>query len=61
MTAGKDADRNKPTYVSLLGLQGARDRAQSLHQRAQAALRRANLPDGRYLAALADRIVERES
>ncbi len=30
-TAGKDADSNKPTYVSLLGLQAARDMAQRLH------------------------------
>ncbi|MET0544459.1 MAG: polyprenyl synthetase family protein, partial [Variovorax sp.] len=29
-TAGKDADNDKPTYVSLLGLDGARERAQSL-------------------------------
>ena len=33
-TAGKDADSNKPTYVSLLGLQGARDMAQRLHREA---------------------------
>ena len=30
-TAGKDADNDKPTYVSLLGIQGARDMAQRLH------------------------------
>ena len=30
-TAGKDADNGKPTYVSLLGIQGARDMAQRLH------------------------------
>lgn len=30
-TAGKDADNDKPTYVSLLGMQGARDMAQRLH------------------------------
>jgi len=33
-TAGKDADSNKPTYVSLLGIQGARDMAQRLHREA---------------------------
>ena len=33
-TAGKDADNNKPTYVSLLGIQGARDMAQRLHREA---------------------------
>ena len=32
-TAGKDADNGKPTYVSLLGMQGARDMAQRLHRR----------------------------
>ncbi len=31
-TAGKDADNGKPTYVSLLGIQGARDMAQRLHR-----------------------------
>jgi farnesyl diphosphate synthase len=30
-TAGKDADNDKPTYVSLLGIQGARDMARRLH------------------------------
>ena len=33
-TAGKDADNDKPTYVSLLGLQGAKDMAQRLHTEA---------------------------
>ncbi|MDZ4202020.1 MAG: farnesyl diphosphate synthase [Gallionella sp.] len=33
-TAGKDADNDKPTYVSLLGIQGARDMAQDLHSEA---------------------------
>jgi farnesyl diphosphate synthase len=33
-TAGKDADNDKPTYVSLLGMQGARDMAKGLHQEA---------------------------
>jgi len=33
-TAGKDADNDKPTYVSLLGIQGARDMAQQLHREA---------------------------
>ena len=33
-TAGKDADNDKPTYVSLLGLQQARDMAQRLHREA---------------------------
>lgn len=33
-TAGKDADNDKPTYVSLLGLVGAREMAQRLHAEA---------------------------
>ena len=33
-TAGKDAESDKPTYVSLLGIQGARDMAQRLHREA---------------------------
>ncbi|MDO8810423.1 MAG: polyprenyl synthetase family protein [Gallionella sp.] len=33
-TAGKDADNDKPTYVSLLGIQGARNMAQRLHREA---------------------------
>ena len=37
-TAGKDADNDKPTYVSLLGLAGARDMADRLHQEAQQSL-----------------------
>ena len=31
-TAGKDADNGKPTYVTLLGVQAARDMAQQLHR-----------------------------
>ena len=33
-TAGKDADNDKPTYVSLLGIHGARDMARRLHREA---------------------------
>ncbi len=58
-TAGKDAERNKPTYVSALGAAGARDLAQELRQSAYAAL------DGfgsaaQRLRQLADFIVQRE-
>jgi farnesyl diphosphate synthase len=60
-TAGKDADQNKPTYVSLLGLEGARQRAQSLHAQAHAALKRGEFADSSWLATLADRVVERDS
>jgi farnesyl diphosphate synthase len=60
-TAGKDADQNKPTYVSLLGLDGARARAAVLHERARAALEISGVPDQRWLGMLADRVVDRES
>ncbi len=57
-TAGKDAQQNKPTYVSLLGVAEAKKLAESLRQDAQAAL------DGfgakaQRLRALADFIVLR--
>ena len=60
-TAGKDIDANKPTYVSVLGLAAARRHAEDLRQQAQAALRASGLDDTRHLAALADKVVERES
>ncbi len=60
-TAGKDADQNKPTYVSVLSLDGARRRADALHQRARAALERSEVADRHWLAMLADRVVERQS
>ena len=37
-TAGKDADNNKPTYVTLLGLTAAKSYAKQLHHEALAAL-----------------------
>ncbi len=37
-TAGKDEKDDKPTWVSLLGLDGARERAANLHKEALAAL-----------------------
>ncbi len=60
-TAGKDADCNKPTYVSLLGLDGARQRAADLHTRALNALQRSGLADTDLLRQLADRVVDRTS
>ncbi len=33
-TQGKDQDNNKPTYPALLGLSGAKEKAQELHQQA---------------------------
>jgi farnesyl diphosphate synthase len=37
-TAGKDAAQGKPTYVALLGIDGARTRVRALHAEANAAL-----------------------
>ena len=58
-TAGKDAANDKPTYVSLLGLDQARAHAAELCALAHAALARSGLPDTRALAALADMVVSR--
>jgi farnesyl diphosphate synthase len=58
-TAGKDAAADKPTYVSLLGLEPARAHADELLGEAHAALARSGLPDTRALAALADMVVRR--
>jgi farnesyl diphosphate synthase len=60
-TAGKDVDANKPTYVSVLGLEAARRQAVQLRDRAQDALRRSGLAGTVTLAQLADMVVERES
>jgi farnesyl diphosphate synthase len=37
-TAGKDAEQDKPTYVTLLGAQAARNMAAELHREAREAL-----------------------
>ena len=60
-TAGKDMDANKPTYVSVLGLEAARRQAAELRDRAQDALRRSGLAGTATLSQLADMVVERES
>ena len=60
-TAGKDAAQEKPTYVSLLGLDGARAEAQRLLVEALAALARCGLADTAALHALARMVVERDS
>ena len=60
-TAGKDLDANKPTYVSLLGLEAAMRHAWDLRDQAQAALARSGLADTTWLAMLADKVVERDS
>jgi farnesyl diphosphate synthase len=58
-TAGKDAENDKPTYVSLLGIQGARDMAHRLHREAQDALTEFGASAQR-LRELADFIVLRK-
>jgi farnesyl diphosphate synthase len=60
-TAGKDAQHDKPTYVSLLGLERSRAYAQELLAQALAALEASALPDTRALAALAHMVVTREN
>jgi farnesyl diphosphate synthase len=60
-TAGKDAANDKPTYVSLLGLEEAKSYAQSLLREALDALRSTNLSHTHTLAALAERVVNRNT
>ena len=58
-TVGKDAAANKPTYVTLLGLEPAQTLAKELHREAVNAI--APLGEsGRYLVGLADFIVLRD-
>ncbi len=59
-TAGKDAAQDKPTYVSLLGLERSRGHAQELLAQALGALDRSGLPDTRALRAIADMVVNRD-
>jgi farnesyl diphosphate synthase len=58
-TAGKDAAENKPTYVSIMGLDGSRHLLQSLRDQAHAALLPLGPSAGR-LASIADYIVGRD-
>ena len=60
-TAGKDAEHDKPTYVSLMGLTGARAYAQTLHEEALCALTNTGLADTRILQGLADMVVQRSN
>ncbi len=59
-TAGKDAADNKPTYVSILGLEASRALAQQLRADAHAALETFGA-QARRLRELADLIVERKA
>jgi farnesyl diphosphate synthase len=58
-TAGKDAAQGKPTFVAILGVAGARERAAELNVEAHAALAPLGAA-GRRLAELADWIVLRD-
>ena len=60
-TAGKDLEQNKPTYVQLMGLQGARDCAQELRAQARDALAGSGLTSTEALSMLADKVVDREN
>jgi farnesyl diphosphate synthase len=60
-TAGKDAEQDKPTYVSVLGLARSRAYAQELLVQALSALDASGLSDTRALRALADMVVNRAS
>jgi len=60
-TAGKDQDANKPTYVSVLGLERARRYAVELRDQAHAALQASGLTHADLLHVLADKVVERDN
>lgn len=60
-TAGKDAVQNKPTFVSLLGLDASKAYAQTLLEQALRALKDSGLPDTRALQALAEMVVVRST
>ena len=59
-TAGKDAAADKPTYVSLLGLDAARAEAAALLERSLVALQGSGLADTAALRALAHMVVDRD-
>jgi farnesyl diphosphate synthase len=58
-TAGKDADQQKPTFVSLLGLDKSSEYADKLLQQALDALKSTGLKDTRALQSLAYMVVNR--
>lgn len=59
-TAGKDAAANKPTFVSLMGLEGAREFARQLHQEALDSLSIWG-DNADLLRAIASKVVNRDS
>jgi farnesyl diphosphate synthase len=60
-TAGKDQHANKPTYVSVLGLEEAARHARALRDEALARLDAGGLASAARLCQLADMLVERSS
>jgi farnesyl diphosphate synthase len=60
-TAGKDAANDKPTYVSLLGLNRAQEYAEQLLHEALKALQDSGLASAHTLVALAQRVVNRKT
>jgi geranylgeranyl pyrophosphate synthase len=62
-TAGKDEAADKPTYVALMGLEGAKTYADALTAQAMQALADTGLPEARLAAlrALAAWVVERNN
>lgn len=58
-TAGKDAASDKPTYVSVMGLEASRRHAADLHARALQGLRQSGLQECSHLQALADWVIGR--
>jgi farnesyl diphosphate synthase len=58
-TAGKDAEQEKPTFVSLMGLEASKAYADTLLQEALAALAKTELSNTRALQALAHMVVHR--
>ena len=60
-TPGKDAAHDKPTFVSLLGLERSRAYAQDLLVQARSALDASGLDDTQALLALAEMVVNRDN
>ena len=58
-TAGKDVLNDKPTYVSILGLDRAREYASLLHKQALSALEQSGLSNMQALTALAEKLMNR--
>ena len=59
-TAGKDAAQDKPTFVSLMGLEASRRYAQELLAQALDSLQASQLENTHALQALADMLVNRQ-